>query len=175
MRRANRNRVVVVGGGQAGGRLTQILAAYPHDFQLTLVCQEPHPPYERPPLTKGILTGNATLEHCLIWRKQDDAWRNVDLRLGVSAVAIDRDARSVQISDGAKLDYDVLVLATGSSVRRFSVVGAESGASTIYATSMIRWRSPNNSCAANTSWSWAADSSSSRSPPRRARKASIRR
>lgn len=125
MRRANRNRVVVVGGGQAGGRLTQILAAYPHDFQLTLVCQEPHPPYERPPLTKGILTGNATLEHCLIWRKQDDAWRNVDLRLGVSAVAIDRDARSVQISDGAKLDYDVLVLATGSSVRRFSVVGAE--------------------------------------------------
>ena len=125
MRRANRNRVVVVGGGQAGGRLTQILGDYPHDFHVTLVCQEPHPPYERPPLTKGILTGKTTLEHCLIWRKQDDAWRNVDLRLGVSAVAIDRDARSVQISDGAKLDYDVLVLATGSSVRRFSVVGAE--------------------------------------------------
>ena len=125
MRRANRNRVVVVGGGQAGGRLSQILAAYPDDFQVTLVCQEPHPPYERPPLTKGILTGNATLEHCLIWRNQDDAWRNVDLRLGVSAVAIDRDARSVQTSDGVKLDYDVLVLATGSSVRRFSVAGAE--------------------------------------------------
>jgi 3-phenylpropionate/trans-cinnamate dioxygenase ferredoxin reductase subunit len=125
MRRANRNRVVVVGGGQAGGRLTQILGAYPNDFQVTLVCQEPHPPYERPPLTKGILTGKTTLEDCLIWRKQDDAWRNVDLRLGVSAVAINRDARSVQISDGARLDYDVLVLATGASVRRFSVAGAE--------------------------------------------------
>jgi 3-phenylpropionate/trans-cinnamate dioxygenase ferredoxin reductase component len=125
MRRANRNRVVVVGGGQAGGRLTQILGAYPNDFQVTLVCQEPHPPYERPPLTKGILTGKTTLVDCLIWRKQDDAWRNVDLRLGVSAVAINRDARSVQISDGARLDYDVLVLATGASVRRFSVAGAE--------------------------------------------------
>jgi 3-phenylpropionate/trans-cinnamate dioxygenase ferredoxin reductase subunit len=125
MRRSNRNRVVVIGGGQAGGRLTQILSAYTHDFQVTLVCQEPHPPYERPPLTKGILTGETTFEHCLIWRKEDEAWRSVDLRLGVSAVAIDRDARSVHLSDGARLDYDMLVLATGSSVRRFSVEGAQ--------------------------------------------------
>ena len=47
MRGAKRKRVVVVGGGQAGGRLTQILGAYSRNFQVTLVCQEPHPPYER--------------------------------------------------------------------------------------------------------------------------------
>ena len=108
----------------AGSR--QILAANPRDFQVTLVCQEPHPPYERPPLTKGILTGRTTLEHCLIWRDEDDAWRNVDLRLGVSADR-DRSRRRNRFRplDGVKLDYDILVLATGSSVRRFSVEGAE--------------------------------------------------
>jgi 3-phenylpropionate/trans-cinnamate dioxygenase ferredoxin reductase component len=123
MRGAKRKRIVVVGGGQAGGRLTQILGASSRDFQVTLVCQEPHPPYERPPLTKGVLTGKTTREHCLIWRKEDDAWRNVELWLGVSADAINRDSKSVHLSDGAKLDYDSLVLATGSSVRRFSVEG----------------------------------------------------
>jgi 3-phenylpropionate/trans-cinnamate dioxygenase ferredoxin reductase component len=124
MRGANRNRVVVIGGGQAGGRLTQILGANPRDFEVTLACQEPHPPYERPPLTKGVLTGQTTREHCLIWRDQDDAWRNVELRLGVSADAIDREAKWVRLSDGAKLGYDTLVFAMGSSVRRFSVEGA---------------------------------------------------
>jgi 3-phenylpropionate/trans-cinnamate dioxygenase ferredoxin reductase subunit len=124
MRGANRNRVVVIGGGQAGGRLTQILGANPRDFEVTLVCQEPHPPYERPPLTKGVLNGKTTREHCLIWRGEDDAWRSVDLRLGVSAIAIDREAKQVHLSDGKELGFDTLVLAMGSSVRRFSVEGA---------------------------------------------------
>jgi 3-phenylpropionate/trans-cinnamate dioxygenase ferredoxin reductase subunit len=84
--------------GSAGGRLTQILGPCPHDFQVTLVCQEPHPPYERPPLTKGVLTGKTTREQCLIWREDDDASRNVELRLGVSADAINRDAKSVLLS-----------------------------------------------------------------------------
>jgi 3-phenylpropionate/trans-cinnamate dioxygenase ferredoxin reductase component len=124
MRGAKRKGVLVVGGGEAGGRLTQVLGAYPRDFQVTTVCQEPHPPYERPPLTKGVLTGKTTRQQCLIWREGDEAWRNVELRLAVSADFINRDAKSVHLSDGAKLDYDSLVLATGSSVRRFSVEGA---------------------------------------------------
>ena len=114
---------MVIGGGQRAGRLRRF-CANPRDFEVTLVRQEPHPPDERPPLTKGVLTGKTTREHCLIWRDEDDAWRNVDLRLGVCAGAIDREAKRVQLSDGAKLDYDTLVLAMGSSVRRFSVEGA---------------------------------------------------
>ena len=125
MRGANGKRIVVIGGGQAGGRLTQLLAADRAELRVTLVCQEAHPPYERPPLTKGILTGKTTLEQCLIWPKEDDAWRDVELRLGVSASAIDRDKKVVRLSDGGKLEYDVLVLATGSSVRRSSVEGSE--------------------------------------------------
>ena len=125
MRGANGKQIVVIGGGQAGGRLTQLLAADRAELRVTLVCQEAHPPYERPPLTKGILTGKTTLEQCLIWPKEDDAWRDVELRLGVSASAIDRDKKAVRLSDGRKLEYDVLVLATGSSVRRSSVEGAE--------------------------------------------------
>ena len=125
MRGANGKQIVVIGGGQAGGRLTQLLAADRAELRVTLVCQEAHPPYERPPLTKGILTGKTTLDQCLIWPKEDDAWRDVELRLGVSASAIDRDKKAVRLSDGRKLEYDVLVLATGSSVRRSSVEGSE--------------------------------------------------
>ncbi len=120
-----RKRVVIVGGGQSGGRLAQALAAAGGQFAVTLVCQEPHPPYQRPPLSKGVLLGTATLEDCLIWPADDSAWKDVDLRLGVSATAIDRKAKTVHLDDDQTLGYDYLVIATGSRVRRLSVPGSE--------------------------------------------------
>ena len=120
-----KQRVVIIGGGQAGGRLAQLLAGGDERPSVTLVCREPHPPYERPPLSKGVLVGTTPFEKCLIWPEGDAAWRNVDLRLGVSAGAIDRAARVVRLSDGQSLPYDVLVFATGSGLRRLSVPGSE--------------------------------------------------
>ena len=58
---------MIVGGGQAGGRVAQALAGEPGRFAVTLVCREPHPPYERPPLSKGVLLGTIGLERCLQW------------------------------------------------------------------------------------------------------------
>ena len=77
------------------GGWRRALAAAGGQFAVTLVCQEPHPPYQRPPLSKGVLLGTATLEDCLIWPAGDSAWKDVDLRLGVSATAIDREAKTV--------------------------------------------------------------------------------
>jgi 3-phenylpropionate/trans-cinnamate dioxygenase ferredoxin reductase subunit len=125
MHGTSRKRVVVIGGGQAGGRLAQVLGTRPDEIHTTIVCQELHPPYQRPPLTKGVLTGAATLDQCLIWLPQDDAWRNVDLRTGVSADAVDRQAKTVLLSDGSTLAYDFLAIATGSVVRRLSVEGTD--------------------------------------------------
>jgi 3-phenylpropionate/trans-cinnamate dioxygenase ferredoxin reductase subunit len=117
-------RVVIVGGGQAGGRLAQRLAGN-RDISVILVCREPHPPYERPPLSKGVLLGTESFEKCLIWPKDDPAWSRVDLRVGVSVELIDRAAQTVRLSGGDILPYDFLVLATGSELRRVSVAGAD--------------------------------------------------
>lgn len=118
------SRVVIVGGGQAGGRLAQLLACVDR-LSVALVGQEAHPPYERPPLSKGVLLGTRGFESCLIWPPGDSAWENVDLRVGLTAVSVDRAARTVRLDDGSRLDYDHLVLATGSRLRRLTVPGSK--------------------------------------------------
>jgi 3-phenylpropionate/trans-cinnamate dioxygenase ferredoxin reductase subunit len=124
MAQAPRQRIVIVGGGQAGGRLAQLLAADDR-CEITLVAREPHPPYERPPLSKGLLLGTATFETCLVWRGADDAWTRVERRLGVAADAIEREAKAIRLANGERLHYDQLVLATGSSARRLICPGSD--------------------------------------------------
>lgn len=120
----SRSRIVIIGGGQAGGRLAQLLAADAGRWEITLVCGEPHPPYERPPLSKDVLLGTAGFEKCVMWPSSDQAWTGVERRIGISAETIEREAKAVRLSNGERLGYDLLVLATGSSARRLVCVGA---------------------------------------------------
>lgn len=112
------DRIVVVGGGQAGAACVAKLRAEGYDGQLTLIGEEPVPPYQRPPLSKAYLLGEMALERLYLRpeRYYDEA--EIDLRLGTRVAEIDRAGRRVLTEDGGAFPYDALVLATGSSARR---------------------------------------------------------
>jgi 3-phenylpropionate/trans-cinnamate dioxygenase ferredoxin reductase subunit len=120
-----RERIVIIGGGQAGGRVAQILATSGRDFDITLVGREPHIPYNRPPLSKDVLLGASGFDHCAIWRDGDGTSAKVTFHGGTSVASIDTGNRNIELEDGSRIGYDTLVLATGSRVRQIRVPGVE--------------------------------------------------
>ena len=110
-------RILIIGAGQAGGRAAEALRIAGHTGPITLVGDEPEPPYERPALSKSVLLGDETPESTHIHSR--DLWRAKDIELlcGVRAEAIAPASRSVILSDGKRMDYAQLILATGSRVR----------------------------------------------------------
>ena len=108
--------VVVVGGGQAGASCVAKLRALGHEDPITLLCGEPVPPYQRPPLSKAYLLGDMALERLFLRPESYYADANIDLRLNASVQAIDPEAKTVAL-DGETLAYDDLVLTTGSTPR----------------------------------------------------------
>jgi 3-phenylpropionate/trans-cinnamate dioxygenase ferredoxin reductase subunit len=111
---------VIVGAGLAGAKAAEALRGGGFDGQLTLIGEEGHLPYERPPLSKDYLAGKAERDSVFV---HDQAWyrqQEIALRLGRQAVAIDRAARQVRLDDGDSLPYDKLLITTGSSPRRLA-------------------------------------------------------
>jgi 3-phenylpropionate/trans-cinnamate dioxygenase ferredoxin reductase component len=117
--------IVIVGAGQAGAQAVATLRAEGWTSALTMVGDEAYAPYQRPPLSKAYLMG--TFERARLFLKPDAFYREAgcELILGATVKAIDRAARSVLLSDGRKLPYDMLLLATGTRVRRIRCPGAE--------------------------------------------------
>jgi NADPH-dependent 2,4-dienoyl-CoA reductase/sulfur reductase-like enzyme len=112
--------VVVVGASIAGTRCAQALRSAGLDGPITLIGAEAHLPYDRPPLSKGLLSGQWSDAAVHAVRLADaDELRNdgIELRLGVSASRVDVAARVVELADGAAVSYDALVLATGAVAR----------------------------------------------------------
>ncbi|HEY6421948.1 MAG TPA: FAD-dependent oxidoreductase [Pseudonocardiaceae bacterium] len=107
--------VVVVGAGLGGLRTVEGLRAAGFSGRISLVGEEPHEPYDRPPLSKQILAGQWPEERATLHRGQLSEL-DVSLHLGISAVAVDDVA--VDLADGTRLGYDVLVVATGVRPRR---------------------------------------------------------
>ena len=118
-------RVVVVGASLAGTHTALQLRGLGHDGPLTLVGAEQHLPYERPGLSKGYLTGAVTLDGLLIRTEQVYGEAGIALRLGTRAVGVDVDARRVRLDDGEDLDFDALVVATGSVNARPPIPGID--------------------------------------------------
>ena len=121
---AGQSTFVVIGAGQAGGRAVEAMRAADFDGLITLVGSEAHVPYERPPLSKKLLTGDVEPETAYLHDPAFYEDQRIDLRLGVDAVAIDRTARSVELSSGETLAYDKLLLTTGARVRKLPIPGA---------------------------------------------------
>jgi 3-phenylpropionate/trans-cinnamate dioxygenase ferredoxin reductase subunit len=115
---------VIAGGGLAAGRAAEALREEGFDGRIVLAGQEPHRPYERPPLSKDYLQGNAELAKIFVHEAGWYADHDVDLRLGTAVTALDRGAHAVTLSDGTRLGYDKLLLATGATPRRLTVSGA---------------------------------------------------
>ena len=117
-------RIVVVGGGLAGAKAVEALRDEGFDGSLTLIGDESHLPYERPPLSKGYLAGNDDRASMDVHDQDWYAEHKVDLLLGTAATAVDTSAKEVELVDGRRIGYDQLLLATGSRARTLPLPGA---------------------------------------------------
>ncbi len=118
-------RIVIVGAGQAAAQAVETLRKRGHTGPLTLVGDEDSLPYQRPPLSKKYLAGTLDRDRLVFRHAAHYAEHDVMLRLGFSAVRIDRAQRRVEIADGSAAEYDGLLLATGSRPRLLPLPGAE--------------------------------------------------
>lgn len=122
---STRSAIVIVGGGHAGGKAAIALRAEGHLGPLTIVGDEHHPPYERPPLSKEYLQGESEADAMLLEPADWYLEHGVELLQGVTATRIDRAAKRVELDTGDPLTYDVLLIATGASPRRLDIPGAD--------------------------------------------------
>ena len=109
---------VVVGANLTGGAAVGALREGGFDGRLVLVGEEPHLPYERPPLSKGYLRGEEQLKDAFL---REDAWyadNDVDTRLGTRATRLDLGERAVEVEGGELIRFDALLLATGARPRQ---------------------------------------------------------
>ena len=116
---------VIVGAGQAGGRAAETLRREGFAGRVVLVGAEPHRPYERPPLSKGLLLGETTAEQAYLRGADHYGEQDIELRLGVRATQIVPSEHWLELSQGGSLNYDKLLLATGVRPRLLSVPGAD--------------------------------------------------
>ncbi len=115
--------VVIVGGGLAGAKSAEALREQGFDGQVTLLAAEPHLPYERPPLSKEYLAGQASFDAAIVHSQDWYSDNRIDLRRNTRAVSVDAAANQVQL--GATIGYDKLILATGSTPRQLPIPGAD--------------------------------------------------
>ena len=119
--------VVVVGASLGGLRTVQSLRSVGFDGRLTLVGDEMHRPYDRPPLSKHVLSGEWQAEQAFLADDAELDRLDVDLRLGVRATDLDLPSHSIGLHGGERLRYDAVVLATGASPRTIPGTPALSG------------------------------------------------
>ncbi|MFD8717091.1 NAD(P)/FAD-dependent oxidoreductase [Streptomyces sp. NPDC059629] len=122
-------RIVVAGASMAGLRTAEQLRAAGWTSAITLVGDEPHMPYNRPPLSKEVLAGKAPFES-LAFRPRASV-SDVEWRLGRRVVSAGLDERTVRLDDGSVLSYDGLVAATGMRPQRLNCPGPHAGRHTV--------------------------------------------
>jgi 3-phenylpropionate/trans-cinnamate dioxygenase ferredoxin reductase subunit len=116
--------IVIVGANLAGGRAAEELRKQGFDGKITLIGEEPHRPYERPPLSKEFLRGEQPLEKAYLRPEEWYPENDVDLLLERRATKLDLSERAVEISDGSRISFDALLLATGGRPRQLQSPGA---------------------------------------------------
>jgi len=118
-------RVVILGAGHAGGSAAAFLRQYGFAGPIVLVGEEKVAPYQRPPLSKAWLKGEAGEDELML---KDESWyaeNGCRLLLGVRAEKIDRAGKTVSLSNGETVAYDFLIIATGARARKLPIPGAD--------------------------------------------------
>ncbi len=123
MSEAAAERIVIVGAGHAGGSAAAFLRQYGFAGPITLIGEEPIAPYQRPPLSKAWLKGEADAESLMLRPDSFYAENGITLRLDTRVERLDRAAKTVSLKGGEILHYDKLILATGRRARRIPLPG----------------------------------------------------
>ena len=116
---------VVVGGGLAAARCVETLRAEGYGGTVTVLAAEPRLPYDRPPLSKQVLKGEDEPDSVVLQTESWYAEHDIEVRLALQAVDLDVDRHRVRTAGGDSVDYERLLLATGSRVRTLPVQGAD--------------------------------------------------
>src|ERR1700736_3607836 len=124
-RNAMPQRYVIVGANLAGGTAAITLREEGFDGEIVLIGAEPHPPYERPPLSKEYLQGVKPFEDALLKPSSFYEDQNIQMHLGRRVVRVDPSERTVEREDGGRVPYDRLLVATGVRNRKLRIPGAD--------------------------------------------------
>jgi 3-phenylpropionate/trans-cinnamate dioxygenase ferredoxin reductase subunit len=116
---------VIVGAGLAGAKAAETLREQGFTGRVVLLGSEPERPYERPPLSKGLLLGTAERDSVHVHGAGWYAHHDVELRTNTRVSALDRAAHRVRLADGEDIGYDKLLIATGATPRHLPIPGAD--------------------------------------------------
>ena len=116
--------IVIVGGGHAAGQAAASLRQEKVADEIVVIGEEPHIPYQRPPLSKQYLSGEYGLERVLLRPSRFYEDKNIDVRTGVRVERIDPNAQTATCDDGRVVGYDKLLLATGAKPRKLNSPGS---------------------------------------------------
>lgn len=116
---------VIIGGGLAGAKAAETLRAEGFTGRVILIGDERDHPYERPPLSKGFLTGAEERDSVFVHEPAWYASADIELHLGQPAVHLDRESKAVRLGDGTRIHYDMLLLTTGAEPRRLDIPGTD--------------------------------------------------
>ena len=117
--------VVIAGGGQAGYQIAASLRTEGYGGPILLICDEPHLPYQRPPLSKAFVLGKQDQTRLLLRPESYYAGHQIELLAGEQVVAIERTTRKIRLKSGRELTYGKLVLAVGARNRVLRIPGGD--------------------------------------------------
>src|SRR3954452_11601566 len=125
MTTSDRPMFAIVGGSVAGAKAARTLREEGFDGRVVLIGAEPERPYERPPLSKEYLRGDAERDAVFVHGASFYADNEIELHLGESVIDVDADHRELALDTGERLTFDRLLLATGAEPRRLTVPGSD--------------------------------------------------
>lgn len=121
----NKVNYLIAGGGIAAGAAARRIRELEPDVSIIMCSDEPHQPYHRPPLTKGLWTGKKNIENIFLEKEQFYLKNNIEIKTSTAVTSINVNAKTVKTSTGDEFAFDKLLLATGGTPRKLNIPGSD--------------------------------------------------